>query len=298
MKVVNPHGLPDAYVRAVSEFRTPERNRISVTELISPPQQRSLLLQHWDEIEVDADGEIDKFFGTAVHERLAHYAGPDALAEERLVWEVDGWTVHGTPDHAEWLGVAGGVLCDWKTTRVRALGVERAEWVAQLNLYAHLLDLNGLPVERLVVKAFLKDFDRARMRSDPGYPAAPIVEIAIPAWDAAERHAYLLARLRLHKQASRGFYPACTAEEQWRRDTYAVVKAGNTRATRLFGSLELAQAWAEAQTERPRDWRDWYRVEHRPGAPVRCRDWCLAASYCQQHAEEMVVEQPAVEAVW
>ena len=296
MNILNPHSLPEAYVRAVSEFRTPERGRISVTELISPPQQRSLLLQHWDDIEVEADAEIDKFFGSAVHERLARYAGADALAEETLTVKVDGWEVHGTLDHADWMEVMGGTLLDWKTTRVRALGVERAEWTAQLNLYAHLLALTGMPVERLVVKAFLRDFDRARMRTEPDYPAAPIVEIAVPAWDAAERHAYLLERLRLHRQAARGFYPPCSAEEQWRRDAYAVYKAGNTRATRTFPSLELAQAWAEAQTEPPRDWRDWYRVGHRPGDPIRCRDWCLAAQFCAQHADEML-DQPAAEIV-
>lgn len=292
MRVTNPNNLPQPYVDAVSQMREAQRGRISITELISPPQQRSLMLQMADEIEVTADSRIDLFFGNAVHEYLARFAGADALAEETMQYVVDGWTVHGTPDYVDWFGVEDGTLTDWKTTRVRALQYDRPEWEQQVNLYRWLLYVNGYPVERLVVKAFLKDWDRAQLR-EPSYPRAPICHLDIPVWDIPIAHAFLKERLRLHKQAARGFYPACTPEERWQRDTWAVTKVGNTRATRVFRSLAEAVQFAESVTEHPRRWQDWYTVEERKGDPVRCLSFCPVADYCDQFAEERHAVQEA-----
>lgn len=285
--VTNPHGLPEPYVRAVSQARVPERGKISVTELLQPAQMRSLELQYEDEIEETADSRIDLFFGLAVHEYLARFAGPDALAEETLTYTVDGWLVHGTFDYAEWLGVDDGVLTDWKTTRVRALKYDKPEWEAQVNLYAHLMRLNGYPLSGVQVKAFLKDWDRSLLNQD-GYPRAPIVHVPVPLWDAERAHAYLLGRLRLHKQAARGYYPPCTDEERWQHTSYAVVskREGAQRATRVFDTREQAEQFSDATVGRPRKPDDWYEVEERRSEPLRCKFYCAAAPWCEQWAGE------------
>ena len=107
MIITNRYGLPAPYVRAVSVQREAKPYTISVTQLIKPPQMLALELAHRDEIVKDSSDFIDMFFGTAIHHYLDHFSGPDAESEKVLTWEQDGWTVHGTPDHAEWLEKIG-----------------------------------------------------------------------------------------------------------------------------------------------------------------------------------------------
>lgn len=290
MRITNPHNLPEAYVRAVSVQRIAQVGRISVTELLKPPQQRALELQYVDDIEVTADSQIDLFFGNAVHEYLAKFAGPDTLAEERMQVVIDGWTVHGTPDAAEWLEATDGVLTDWKTTRVRALRYDREEWRQQVNLYAHLLRLNGMPVAQLQVKAFLKDWDRAGAKDD-GYPTSPIVHVPVPMWPEQQAHDFLMQRLRLHRQGARGYYGPCTPDERWQHTSYAVTKQGNQRPTRVFDTREDAETFAAASTEAPRNWRDWYVIDERVSDPIRCKSFCRVAQFCDQWAEDRRTEQ-------
>lgn len=286
MKITNEYGLPAAYVAACSDQREHKRGVISVTELISPAQERSLVLQHWDEIEEDAADCIDRFFGTAVHEHLARYAEDGVMAELRQGVEMLDWTITGTPDH---LDLTSGELLDWKTTRIRSLEVERYEWQCQLNLYAHLLRINGHSVDSAAIKAFLKDWDPALRHTD-GYPLAPIVHIPIPLWDSYQAQQYLAERLKLHRQAARGFYPACTPEEQWRRDVWVVTKKGNARG-RLFATEELAWEFAAGSIDPIQKVEDWYDIQLRRGDPVKCQFYCRARPFCEQYAEENPVEE-------
>ena len=296
MIITNRASLVQPYVRAVSQFREPVRGRISVTELLSPPQARSLVLEHWETLTEDAADRIWLFFGTAVHEYLAKFAGDDALAEERLEYTVDGWTVHGTPDYMEWLTVEDGLLIDWKTTKCSSLRYERLEWERQVNLYAHLLRLNGYPVAAVEVQAFLRDFDGAR-KADPEYPRNPVVRVPYRLWDAAEAHTFLWERIRLHKAAARGLYPPCTDEDRWMRFEWAAVKAGNTRATAKFPTREQAEQFARDNTEHPRKVEDWWSIEPRGGVPNRCLEWCNVAQHCGQHADWLLANQPAAEVI-
>lgn len=281
MKVTNRYDLPSAYVAGCSDQREHKRGVISVTELISPAQERSLVLQHWDEIEEDAADCIDRWFGTAVHAHLAAYAPEGVMAELQQGVEMLGWTVTGTPDH---LDLASGELLDWKTSRVRGLTVERTEWVAQVNLYAHLLRLNGHEVTSAAVKVFCKDWDPALRHTD-GYPLAPIVHIPLPLWDSYEAQQYLTERLRLHRQAARGFYPPCTPEEQWRRDVWVVTKKGNGRG-RLFATEELAWQFAAASLDPIQKVEDWYDIELRRGDAMKCEFYCRAQTFCDQYRDE------------
>lgn len=295
VNVSNVFGLPEPYYAAVREPRQAEPRTISVTELIQPPQMLALKYRHRHELVADASDMIHTFFGTAVHHWLDHHAGDDALSENKLTFEHDGWTVRGTPDHAEWLELAdGATLTDWKTTRVRALGYDKPEWEQQVNLYAHLLRLNGVHVVQVQVWAFLKDWDKALLR-DPEYPRAPLCRVPLPLWDAAFAHEFLLERLAMHREGLEdGAYGPCTPLERWQRPTYAVwsKRAATQRPSRVLADAMTARAWIESHTEHPRKPEDWWDVEVRAGEPLRCRAYCDVAAYCgqwqeeQRHAEE------------
>ena len=284
MKITNRHELPESYWRANAEQRPFTPGRISVTELLTPPQMRSLRIQFDHEMEEDCADRIDAFFGTAVHAYLERYADSRSEAEKTIEWTEpeSGWTVHGTPDlHGD------GTLIDWKTTRVRALQYDRQEWQDQVNLYAHLLRLNGKRVSEIVVWAFCKDYDPQK-RWEDGYPTSAVVKIPMPLWDADRAHEFLLRRLRLHQAAERGIYGPCTPEERWQRDTWAVYPLGKiaARAKAVFAEEVQALDYAVVAAPKPRDWQNWFEIVKREGEPVRCMNWCVVREKCQQWQAE------------
>lgn len=282
----NRYDLPYAYVRAITDNqREPKPRTISVTELLKPPRMRALEHAHAGEMIADVSDELARFFGTAIHAWLEKH-GRGAFAEQTLRIERDGWTVHGTPDALEWLGLNDGTLVDWKTTTVRGWASEKADWERQTNLYAHLARLAGLPpVTGIVVWGFLRDWDRGAMARDTAYPRAGIVRRDVPLWSAQEADAFLTQRLALHRAAQEdGDVPECTDEERWVRTRYALVKRENGRATRLFDTTDEARAFAESLVKPLQHWADWYSVERRDGPPIRCQNYCAAAPWCAQWA--------------
>lgn len=282
MNVSNVYDLPQPYYEAVRNPRLTAPRTISVTELIKPPQMLALEYQHREELTVDASDMIHRFFGTAVHHWLDHHAG-EALSENTLIFEHDGWTITGTPDHAEWLGHGDGVLTDWKTTTVRALGYDRPEWTEQVNLYAHLMRLNRMRIDDVQVWAFLKDWDKGKLR-EPDYPRAPLCRVPLDLWDAATAHEFMLERLQMHREALEdGVYAPCTPQERWQKGGWAVTKHGNERASYVALDRNEALTWAEGKTkDKPGTWDDWYRVQYRPGEPLRCQSYCDVAQFCGQ----------------
>ncbi len=291
MRITNRAGLPEPLVRAVSDQRTPTRNRISVTEMISPPQLRALTVQHWDELEEDASDRIWLLLGSAVHYMLERggHALDDSLQEETLTLPVEGWTVTGTAD----LYHQDGTLSDYKTTSVYAFmdGV-RSEWETQLNCYAYLYRTHGFPVERLQIVAILRDWSKARLgQSD--YPRTACVTLPVRLWAAEEQAAYVVTRVRAHQTAQRdGVWPSCTDEERWVRPTvYAVKKRGQKRAQP--GGLHPTQEAAEAFMGTLGGTPTAYEIEERPGTSVRCASYCAVSHLCPQWATEQV-EVPVI----
>lgn len=288
MLISNRHDLPDAYHRACSERRVPQVGRISTTEMLQPPQLRGLTLRHHAGLTQDCADMIWMFFGTAVHAALEHSAPKDHIVEQKMEWRdpASGWVVHGTPDALSWTTVRDGLVTDWKTTMVRGLKYDKPEWEAQANVYAHLARLNGYSITGVVVWAFLRDFD-PRLRGDD-YPAAPVCRVDVPLWDAERAHTFLLTRLALHQAAAEGQWEDCTPEERWKRSTYALWsrKPDAKRATRVFPTLHAAEAYAEAVTERPKKWKDWFEVEERGGEALRCIAYCPVSNVCSQWGAE------------
>jgi hypothetical protein len=133
--IENPYSLPEAYVNAVSKQRVPQPRRISVTELLSPARLRALWLAHYQDIVLVAgDNDHDLFHGSAIHAYLEQHAGGSAIVESQLTHRIGDWTVHGTPDHLDWLAFGEeGLLIDWKSCKVRALQYDKEEWAQQIN---------------------------------------------------------------------------------------------------------------------------------------------------------------------
>lgn len=281
MKITNTYNLPAPLVRLVSGGdRTYAPNTVSVTGLLRPPQQAALERAHADEICEDASDRIWATFGTLMHYALERAGHDNALVEERLQAEIDGWTVSGAPDLVEQVGPDQYAITDWKFVGVATTYQgPREEWVEQLNLYAHLLRLHGFDVRVARVCVVYRDWMRSKsLQAD--YPP-PAQVLGVPLWPDEIAGAFLRRKLADYT----GTVRPCTDEERWLRPTtWAVTKKGNVRASRVLSSRAEAERWAAKNVPANRDPVKWFDVVERPGEAVRCASYCRVAEWCEQAA--------------
>lgn len=276
MKITNVLGLPDSLVRLVSNgFREPREREISVTTLIKPPQMVALERRHWAELEEDASDRMWATYGTLIHRAIEGMGHDNALVEERLATEINGWTVHGTPDLYE----ADGTLTDFKFVSVwSVIGGVKPEWEAQLNCYAFLLEDHGFPVTNLQIVALLRDWSKNRAHED-GYPSRQVLKLPVIKRSPSAVMDYLIARVGLHEIGDSN----CTPEERWEKPTqYAVTKKGNKRASRLLETRDEAEQWAAMNSKDGAPWERWFDIIERPGESVRCANYCAVSAFCAQ----------------
>lgn len=268
MNLTNVHGLPDALVNAVRNDPYQGGGDISVTKLIDSPQRRVLRKQHGAMVVEDVSERIWSLMGQAVHTVLER-AGTNALVEQRLYAEVDGWQLSGQFDR---LHLEDGVLQDWKVCSVyKAKGDEG--WERQLNVLRWLAKQNGYPVERLEVIAIFRDWKKSEAQRQSDYPRQSVGVIPIPVWTDEQVAAYVRERIALHKAADSGEQIECTPEERWYSGTtFALIKTGGKRAKKVSPTREEIG-------EVPPD----HYVEERPGVNRRCESYCEVAPFCKQY---------------
>lgn len=277
MLITNRHNLPAPLAAAVSTQRTHVPGRISVTELILPPQLRALSLKHADEIEEDAVDRLWAALGGTLHLLLKHYGREQRqfVAEGTVSTHVGGWTVTGTFDLYD---TTNQTLCDYKLQSVAAAkrGV-KPEHEQQLNLYAELMRRNGFKIHKLELVSILRDWVPYRA-DDPGYPPTPALVTPVSLWPAAGASRFLNQRVRLHQEAEQGRYPQCSAEERWEKPAqYALMRTGRKTAVKVFNSEQAALAACPD---------DNHYIQLRPGRNVRCESYCAVARWCKQRQQD------------
>jgi hypothetical protein len=72
--------------------------------------------------------------------------------------------------------------------------------------------------------------------------------------------------------------PECTDEERWMRpDSWAVMKVGNKRATKVHDSRHEAEKHLANLDGN-------FVIDHRRGEPIRCTgDYCNVSAWCRQY---------------
>lgn len=267
MHITNLHGLPDALVNAVKNDPYTGGGDISVTKLIDSPRRRVLRKQFSHAVVEDVSERIWSLMGQAVHTVLER-AGTDALVEQRLYAEVNGWELSGQFDR---LHLGDGVLQDYKVCSVfKAKGDE--SWERQLNILRWLAIKNGYQVDRLEVVAIFRDWKRSEVSRSAEYPRQNVQVISVPVWDEDRIRNYVYERVRMHQEAEAGEIPECSDEERWQSvTTYALMKEGGKRAKRVATTEdELGPV------------PDGHFIQVRPGVSRRCSDYCEVAPFCEQ----------------
>lgn len=286
MKITNKFNLPKTFMNAVErDDYTMGDARISVTGLLKPPRIGLLFQKHAAKIEKDVTDQIWSILGRAVHKILELGGDEHHLTEERLYAEVRGWRISGQADLQSKVGNRFKIV-DYKNTSAYAVMGGKIEWEQQLNCYRYLVQINKLyEIDELEVCAIVRDWSRHKAKQQAGYPEAPVVMVPIRLWSMDEAREFIERRVALHQAAIASCDmgdepPPCTDEERWMRPTtYAVIKEGNKRPTKMFDDATAAAEFAKTKG-------DGYRIETRPGEPVRCSgDYCNVSAYCSQYRE-------------
>lgn len=267
MNLTNIHNLPEPLVRAIRNDPYKGGGDISVTKLIDSPHRQKLRKQYADYIVEDVSDILFRLFGQGVHAALER-SDDQAIVEERLFMEVDGWTLSGAFDR---LYTAKALLQDYKVTSVFKAGGSD-DWTKQMNILRQLCIANGHKVDRMEIVAIFRDFKKSEAKRKENYPRAGAQIIPVEIWDDDRAMAFIRERIAAHKAAASGAPTECTAEERWAsQTTYALTKIGNKRATRVADSREQLGAIPPG-----------FAVEVRPGADRRCEDFCEVANFCDQ----------------
>ena len=269
--------LPEPIVAAIAnDPYTKGKADISVTELLLPPQLRALRVKHNDEIVEDVSDRIWSLLGQAVH-TIIERAGDglvDQLGESTLTSSYLGWTIKGTFDN---VALTSSELQDFKVTTAWKLLREKTppEWVQQTNIYRRLLFREkGLTINSICVIAILRDWSKLEASRNQDYPQAQVIRVEIPLWTPEQTDAFIEERLHLHQATS---HPPCTDEEIWAKPTtYAVMKKGAARATRVFHNRAEADSFSSNVSGSS--------VEERPGVATRCQHYCPVSFVCPQWA--------------
>ncbi len=285
MKITNKHNLPEPYVKAAQPFDLEKRpDLLRVTTLTRPPMIAALERENWNKIVADVTDRLFILDGESRHYVLQGSSG-DALSEVILEIEILGATVRGRLDLLE----KNGTLSDYKKTSVftvKNMKKEmRPEYEAQLNMYAYMATLmrkNASDVKqywpevhRLQIVAESRDWRQSEAKRDRNYPDK-IEVIRVPKWSEKKVREYMEERVSLHMAARSGEYATCTDEERWKRDDkWAVMSKGRKNAVKLHDNEQDAKD----HVDKIRTSESHY-VEHRPGAYVRCDDYCHVRPFC------------------
>lgn len=288
MAITNIHNLPQSFVDFARDSKySAGSSDITVTTLIDAPRVNILRQANAGQLDVDVMDMIWPLFGTAVHHVLeGAVPRENTIHEERVYAEIGGWKVGGQIDQQEIDPVTG--LCyitDYKVTSVWSVIFGKDEWVNQQNAYGQLVRMSkGLEIGGLRICAILRDWSRRDAQFKPDYPKTPVVMISLPVWGADEALSYLEERVALHQQAqqlwdTKEAMVECSDEERWTKPTtWAVVKKGNQKATRVFSSEKDANDFLKMNGPTT------YEVQKREGERTRCEHYCSVSEHCTQFA--------------
>jgi len=279
MKYTNNQNLPDLAVKILSEDPYSKGDAdISVTEMLSPPQMRHLLIKHDDELVEDISDRIASLRGRSLHYliELAVLHDYNTLSEKSVYTECLGWKIKGQFD----LVLLGeGELIDVKSCKAYKVKNNKLprEWEQQTNIYRYMLKKEkGLTINKVSIFVAVWDYDEIKAKNDPYYPTSALFMIDVPIWTDEQTLAFIEGRIRLHQEE---IPRPCTDEDIWAKDPlWAVMKRGRVKAVRLFESQSEAEEFASTSKD--------LTVEFRPGIATRCVRWCKVASFCSQWATD------------
>jgi len=273
-KVTNKYNYPECVVRSLipKHGYIPNPLRIGVKDLMGAPLPRTLKLRHADDIETDVSSLINIFHGYLVDESIKRFAGMWDLTDIKLEIPTEyGLTLIGKPDI---VSIDTGILTDIKYTSIWSFifGAQVDDWEKQLNVYDWALNTTEqIHIKELNITAIFRDWKKTEAyKAD--YPDTPIKIVPIVRWPIQKQEDYINSRLEDHVNNPER---ECTPEEKWQTpDTFAVMKKGNKKASRVFENRNEADTYIK-------DKGDDFSVIKRNGECKKCNEYCSVNQFCK-----------------
>ena len=271
MKITNKTGLQDFVYDKIKEAMNSydlkrDPNVLSVTEILNDPKLFWLRRRHDKDAERDAVTGLYALQGTIMHELLGNNKD-DNLEEIRLSYPVGNYTLSGKFDRYDNNG-----LWDYKYTSIwtEIYANKVKDWTWQLNMYAFMLRRAGFKVDTLTVIEMFRDWSATQVERGK-YDFNPIKQIKLEVKPDNEIERFIkqrVTKIMSYKDTPDDDIPECSPENRWQDATkYAVVKTGNTRASKVCDTVNEAKTWMSKQKNYAQ-----LHVEERPSLPKHCRD--------------------------
>jgi len=296
MRYTNKHYLPEEIVKCIVEDDydgpTTSHKIISATQLISPTKICLLKSRHSDELEEDVSDNIWRLFGKSIHYILSQQKTTDAMVEERTEVILNDVTISAKPDY---YNIKERHLRDFKVTSVWSYLFAtkgKKEWIEQLNVYAWVLRKQGMGVQRATITLILRDWNVRETYKNPDYPLIPIVEIDVELWPYEDQEKFIakkLHALKHYRYTDDDGIPECTPEERWVKTTWALIKKGAKKATKVFKTEEERDEYIANAHWKPEVWFEGsgeYNIVERIGEDKRCGKYCNVNEYCHYWREK------------
>lgn len=281
----NKHNIPERVTRVLSLPYQPKPKRMSVTQLIDSPLIRTLLIEEWDNIQIDYADCLLRTYGIVWHKFIEKASiEDDEFAEQKFEQKIGDWTLVGRSDN-----YSDGIINDAKFTKASAINFDSTikKWTEQQNCYAFLWRKAGFPVNKIIIDAQIRDWN-VRDTVKYKYPPCAYKEVVLDLWDFDKQEQYIFNRLKIHEEQS---HNECSMEDKWQQPTrYAIKKKGNKKA--VCASIPnsggkspiLTKFQAEEIIESKGLTNDYENgiisIEKREGEKIRCEFWCDLKNVC------------------
>lgn len=283
--VSNKLGLPIGFLKAVENdpydsSSEGKQSDYTITGLLKPP--RAVQLVEKNILTEDAADLLFALQGQVIHSILERAQGDleqqGFIVEKRYFHSFNYFTVSAQVDVFD---TNTGHLSDYKYTSYGSAkkGLKK-DHEAQINFQAFLLRMHGMKVNRADIVILMRDWSAEKVYKD--YPPSPCKLIPVPLWTDEEVVKFITNRIELH-EAARKNLPTCSNEERWSTPTYAIVKEGSKRATRVFENEMEAISYIETNNLVSST------ILERPGVSRNCMRYCPARSVCEQWRQEQEI---------
>lgn len=286
MAVTNILGLPQPFVDAATSDYTPTEGRYSVTRMLGGTCEAVLLKRHNDEIEGDVADSVWAIFGSAVHQILQNAKETDDQIKEN-------WISVDIDDHYTLSGIfdlyddSTGTVTDYKTcTCWKVIFGDTEDWRLQTLTYCWMLRKTGFDAHRGEIVAIIKDHSKREAAKRDDYPKHPVVKYE---WDFTEedfeaiemRVKMWFDAVRIQEGRPDDKLTPCKPQHRWHKDDkWAVMRKGQKRAVKLFGSEEEATSFMEWLSDQPSNKGKALYIEFRKGEDTKCEGYCSVAEFC------------------
>jgi len=249
----------------------------SVTDLLKEPRPVILKKRHGDKLKPEIEDRLWAFFGTAFHNAMEAAETKDDLIEQLVKFG----RLRGKFDHYD---SKTKTLYDFKFSSVWTMIYNDGfkEFHKQLSLYSYMLKNIGYDVADCKIILIFRDWKRTEYERgkydipkpyvtiDFGKPLTEIDGVELSKWID-----HTISVFDGYNDTPDDKLPFCTEDYRWAKpDTYAVMKAQNKRAVRVFEDKEQADIFAADSQA--------YWVDIRPGDKFKRCDYCDVKEFCNQ----------------